>query len=174
MTDKKAPRYTPEDRLLAFKLWLDHGKPQWRALADIFNKETGYNVQFSTLYNWSAANREWMEAIVDSKPMKPERILAALAAAKEDAAQIEADHFKGVKAQMVCRLYESVKELPLKTIDDWTRALDCCEKIEAHIHAERGKALLEAGPSVVTSLMDRMVPNVQLQPFKKLNGKAGS
>lgn len=51
------------------------------------------------------------------------------------------------------------------------RALDCCERLEALIHAERGKAILEKGSSVVSvGLMERLNPSVSLPPFKKPNG----
>ncbi len=174
MTRKRPKNAYPEEtRQAAFAIWLENGKPGVRGLAVLLKEKTGLEVDPSTIHAWQRANPDWLKAVADSERKDPVVIIAALAAAKADANQLEADHFVGIKAQLVGRLYESVKELPLSTVDEWTHGLDCLDKIEAHIHAERGKAVLEKGPNVVTSLMDRLNPNVSIAPFKK-PGAAGT
>lgn len=166
---RKRPKhaYSDEVRQAAFKVWLDYDKPQWRALEVIFAKETGQTIHYTTLHAWSETMPEWQTAIAEAERKKPMTILAALDAAKKNANKLEADHFVGIKAQLVGRLFISVQDMALSNITDWTMALDCLEKVEAHIHAERGKAVAEKGPNVVSSLMERLSPNVSIAPFKK-------
>jgi hypothetical protein len=40
--------------------------------------------------------------------------------------------------------YLAAHAIEFQTIEDWMRGLDCCERIESLIHAERGKAVAEA------------------------------
>lgn len=159
--------YSKEIKLMAFKTWLDNGRPAMRELSKIIEAQSGLALDFSTLSQWSRRMPDWAAAILEAKTVDPEKVIAALASAKADANQLEADHFIGIKAQLVARLYESVKELPLLTVDDWDRALTCCDRIEALIHTERGRAVTEKGGCVVSSLMERLAPNVSLAPFKK-------
>lgn len=162
-------RYSDEDRLMAYKVWLDADRPSIRELATIL-EDRGFKVHHSTLLDWATKNADWAKELVDKTGARTEQILSALSACKKEATKIDVDHFIGVKANLVGRLYMSLRELPLKTIEEWTRGLDCLDRIEAYIHSERGKAVGESGPNVVTSLMERLTPNVSLPPFKKANG----
>lgn len=165
----KRPRnaYPEEVRLAAFNLWLENGKPDWRLLQLLLKDKIGKDINFTTLHDWSTKMPEWKKAVADTERKSPAAILAALDAAKADANTLEADHFVGIKANLVGRLYLSMQDMQLTGIADWVMALDCLEKIEAHIHAERGKAVAEKGPNVVSSLMERLSPNVSIAPFKK-------
>lgn len=170
--EKMRKVHKPEDKLLAFKLWLDNGKPSMRRLAKLL-KDRGITVNQATLHKWSDANSEWARHVLEKEPARPAKIITALKEAEEDATALVPEVFLGVKAQLVARLYESVKQLPLNSIDDWTRGLDCCERLEGLIHAERGKAILDKKSSIVSvSLMERLNPNVTIAPFKGPNGAA--
>lgn len=168
------PKFSEEERALAFKLWLDHDCPGYRQLAELFMDATGKYINFSTLHDWACKNEVWAKAIVSRMTVDPERVMLALKAAKADANQLEADHFMGVKAQLVARLYESVQSLPLSNVEDWNRALDCCDRLEALIHTERGKAVAGKGDNVAMGLMERLAPNVSIAPFKKANGNGST
>ena len=136
--------------------------------------DKGVKIHHTNLIKWADANPEWARALLEKEAARPERILAALVAAKADATKLESDHFIGIKAQLVGRLYESVKQLPLTTIDEWRDALDCLDKIEQFVHSERGKVI--TAPQLVpsTSLMDRLNPKVTVPAFKKPNGNGAS
>lgn len=170
---KKKPKvHKPEDKLLAFKLWLDNGKPSMRQLAKLLEGR-GIKVNQSSLHKWAEANSEWARHMLDKEPARPAKIITALKEAEEDATALAPEVFLGVKAQLVARLYESVKQLPLNSIEEWNRGLDCCERLEALIHAERGKAILDKKSSIVSvSLMERLNPTVTIAPFKTTNGSA--
>ncbi len=108
--------------------------------------------------------------VVDSK--FPLEAFEALRKAKDDATELSADHYVGVKAQLVARLYETIKEMRIETVDDWLKALDACDRIEGLIHDERGKAV--AGMDTIAiprgakpSLINRLEPPVSLPTFKK-------
>lgn len=168
------PKFSDEERALAFKLWLDNDAPGYRQLADLFIEETGKDINHSTLHDWACKNEVWAKALVERMPVDPERVMLALKAAKKDANQLEPDHFMGVKAQLVARLYESVQTLPLKNVEEWNKALDCCDRLEALIHTERGKAIVGKADNVAMGLMERLAPNVSLAPFKKANGNGST
>lgn len=167
-----APADRGTDRLVAYKLWLENGKPSIRTLAKLL-VQNGIKVHHATLQKWTKTIPEWSRQILDKEPARPARIIAALKDAQDDATALVPEVFLGVKAQLVARLYDSVKELPLGSVDDWIRALDCCERLEGLIHAERGKVILEKGSSIVsTGLMDRLNPSISIPTFKKPNGGA--
>jgi hypothetical protein len=170
----KTERYSDETRTLAFKIWLDNDRPSSRKLRDLIFAQSGQRIDNSTLAGWARVMPDWAKETIVAKPITPEKVIAALKAAKEDANQLEADHFIGIKAQLVARLYDSVKSLPLENVDDWDRALTCCDRIEALIHTERGRSVMEKGSNVVSSLMDRLAPNVTVAPFKKLQANGGN
>jgi hypothetical protein len=169
----KTERYSDETRTLAFKIWLDNDRPSTRKLEDLIFEATGQRIDNTTLGGWMHAMPAWAAEKVDANPISPEQVIAALKSAKADANQLEADHFVGIKARLVARLFESVQELPLTTVDDWDRALGCCDRIEALVHTERGRSVMEKGSNVVSSLMDRLAPNVTVAPFKKLQANGG-
>lgn len=164
---------------LAFRIWNQSGRPSLRQLEVILD-EKGYAIDHSTLGRWAQEYGPWAKAIVDSTAaLSPERIIAAIEEAIKDSQDLAPEVFQGVKAQLVARLYETIKIMPIGTIDEWMRALDACERIEAFIHAERGKAIAARDPIAVprgasNSLIARLNPTVNVAPFKKPNGANGA
>ena len=170
------PKLRAADRLRAYELWLENDKPSLRTLMLIMAAE-GVKVAHTTLQKWADANPEWRVQMQARDAGKPERIMTALALAKKDASKIEVDHYIGIKASLLARLYETLQRLPLTDIDEWTRALACLNQLEALIHDERGKSVKEITvSSPVTSLMDRLTPKVAIAPFvkPKPNGGGGN
>ena len=177
MTDKpEIPRVKANGRQppesMAFQLWIEAKKPSIRGFARHLNK-LGYTIDFSTLSRWKDKNPQWLvEYKACQHPMDPIKIIDALKAAADDATELTPEHFVGVKAQLVARLYESIKTMPIDSVDEWLKALDACDRIESLIHAERGKAI--AGMDTIAiprgakpSLINRLEPAVTLPTFKK-------
>lgn len=168
--------YPREVREAAFNLWLNNSKPSFRELKKLIKAQMGINVGLATIEKWKDMIPGWANAYVEEgRPgtkLDPAKIISALKNAKADAQALEADHFKGVKAQLVARLYLSIKDLPINSVEDWERALACCDRLEALIHAERGKAVTDKGQ--VGSLMQAMAPPVNIAPFKKPNGNGAA
>lgn len=157
---------------LAYRLYLEAGRPSLRDLEKILAAK-GYQVDDSTLCRWAAKNAQWTAQLADKKnPIDPVKVISALKEAEDDATELAPEHFIGVKAQLVARLYSTVKTMSIDTVDDWIKALECCDRIEALIHAERGKAVAEKDTLAVPrgakpSLLNRLDPPVKLADFKK-------
>lgn len=169
------PKVTPHSaktRQLAFELWLKHDRPSFMELEELMTA-AGTPVDHSTLARFKDKNPLWLSLHEAQKnPIAPEKLIRTLTAAKLDARSLEPDHFIGLKAQLVARLYDAIKTLEINTVDDWERALNNCDRIEALIHAERGKAVAEKDALAVPrgaspSLMARLNPPVTVAPFKK-------
>lgn len=169
---KTFPPGSPEK---AFNLWIEHGRPTLEVLCKIIKEKLGFDVAESTVKKWKDSIPGWTAVFIEngSKGTKidPVKLIDVLKNCKEDAKGLEADHFAGVKAQLVARLYLVMKELPINSVEDWERALSCCDKLEALIHTERGRAV--ADRSQVGSLMQAMAAPVNIAPFKKPNGSNG-
>lgn len=162
---------------LAYRIYLEAGRPSLRELEKLLAVK-GYAVDDSTLSRWANKNPAWLAQIAEkANPIDPVRIISALKEAENDATELAPEHFIGVKAQLVARLYTTVKMLEISNIDDWYKALDACDRIEALIHAERGKAVADKDAIAIPrgakpSLINRMDPPVKLAEFKKPNGGA--
>lgn len=163
-------RQPPES--MAYQLWIEAKRPTLREFARHL-ESLGYSVDNSTLNRWKDKNPNWLADFQQAQnPKKPVTIIEALRKAKDDATELSADHYVGVKAQLVARLYETIKEMRIETVDDWLKALDACDRIEGLIHDERGKAV--AGMDTIAiprgakpSLINRLEPPVSLPTFKK-------
>lgn len=171
--ESKAGHRKPS-RTLARQVWFESGKPSFRQLEEILAAR-GYAVDHTRLQRWSKDDPIWCQAILENTAPPPEKILTALQGAKEDATELVPEVYMGVKAQLVGRLYQAIKTMPLTTIDEWLRGLDACERIESLIHAERGKAVAAKDTIAIPrgaapSLIARLDPNVKLAPFRKPNG----
>lgn len=160
---------------LAYQLWLEKGKPTLSDLARIL-RSAGYVVDLATLSRWKDKDPKWLAEFEQAtKPLDPAKAISALERAKDDATELTPEHFVGVKAQLVARLYDTIKTMHIDSVEDWLKALDACERIEALIHTERGKIVaakdaiaLPRGAS--PSLLARLDPQVSLAPFKKAGG----
>lgn len=169
VTPTKPRRPSPA---LAFRTWLQHQRPTFRDLEQIL-RNMGYQADHTTLSRMSKEFPKWALAVAQQNTeLPPVQIIAALHEASKAANDVTPEAYLGIKAQLVARLYETVKTMPLSTIDEWIKGLDACERIEAFIHAERGKAVA-AGDDIAQprgasqSLMNRLNPAVNIPPFKK-------
>jgi hypothetical protein len=161
-------------------LWLTANKPSLRELEKLLRAQ-GYEIDDGTLSRWSTKDAEWHAAMVNTRAkISPTKLMQSIINAKDDGQTLAPEVILGVKAQLVARLYETIKCMQIDTIDEWMKALDCCDRIEALIHAERGKAIADvdrlAVPRGVTpSLVARLNPSVAVPPFKKpaANGNGG-
>ena len=159
---------------LARTMWFSGGKPSMKAFAKIL-QEQGYHAPRTTLERWCAADKQWALARAQKEQaIPPESIITALHEAVEVSGEMASEVFLGTKAQLVARLYETIKTMPINTIEEWAAGLECCEKIEALIHIERGKAISDgkrdsALRGVSPSLMSRVEPEVTVAPFKRAN-----
>ena len=162
---------------LAYRIWLEAGRPSLRDLEKLLAVK-GYSVDDSTLSRWANKNPTWIAQLAEkANPIDPVKVISALKEAEDDATELAPEHFIGVKAQLVARLYATVKTMSIDTVDDWIKALECCDRIEALIHNERGKAVAEKDAVAVPrgakpSLLTRLDPPVKLSEFKKPNGGA--
>lgn len=169
-------RRKPSPRL-AYRLWLETGRPSLRDLEKILATK-GYQVDDSTLCRWKDKDPQWTAQMAEKNAaIDPVKVISALKEAEDDATELAPEHFIGVKAQLVARLYSTVKTMSIDTVDDWIKALECCDRIEALIHNERGKAVAEKDAVAVPrgakpSLLTRLDPPVKLSEFKKPNGGA--
>lgn len=176
---RKGDDLPPPTREFAKKLWFTSGQPAFRPFAKML-EAAGYGVDTATLIRWAQADAEWSAAVAQNKAkMEPKQILKALKSAKDDSAELSPEVFLGVKAQLVARLYESIKTMAINNVEDWYKALDACDRIEALIHAERGKALAKqdsiATPrGAIPSIAQRLNPPVALATFKKPNGNGAA
>jgi hypothetical protein len=183
MTTEKAPPPAREKSVptgekltpvLARALWFSSGRPTIADFA-IQLQEQGYHAPRTTLERWCNGDKKWKLARAQKEEIIPaENIIAALKEARDVSGEMAADVFLGAKAQLVARLYETIKVMPITTIDEWAAGLDCCEKIEALIHIERGKAITDdkrrgALLNVSPALMNRVEPEVVVAPFKRAN-----
>lgn len=166
---KKGEPPTPQ---LAYRVWLETDRVSIRELSRIL-KARGHPVSHSTLNEWAAKNPKWARQLVEERQaVDPVKIITALKEAEADATAIAPEHLLGVRAQLIGRLYISIKTMELNTIDDWMKALDCCDRIEALIHAERGKKIAEREPmafprGATGSLLAKLNPPVTLAKFSK-------
>lgn len=163
--------------MLAFRMWLEAGRPSLRDLEKLLAAK-GYSVDNSTLCRWAAKNADWTAKLAEkANPIDPVKVINALKEAEQDATELAPEHFKGVKAQLVARLYTTVKTMAIDNVDDWLKALEACDRIEALIHNERGKAVADKDPVAVPrgaapTLLNRLNPPVKLAEFKKPGGAA--
>lgn len=163
--------------MLAYRLWLESGRPSLRDLEKILATK-GYSVDNSTLCRWKDKNPQWIAQMADKDAaVDPVKVISALKEAEDDATELAPEHFIGVKAQLVARLYKTIKAMPIDSVDEWLKALEACDRIEALIHNERGKVVADkdtiATPRGATpSLLARLNPPVKLAEFKKPNGGA--
>lgn len=161
--------------MLAYRLWLEAGRPSLRDLEKILATK-GYSVDSSTLSRWAAKNAQWTAQLAEkNNPIDPVKVISALKEAEDDATELAPEHFIGVKAQLVARLYSTVKTMSIDTVDDWIKALECCDRIEALIHNERGKVVADKDTVAVPrgakpSLLSRLDPPVKLAEFKAKGG----
>lgn len=157
---------------LAYRLWLESGRPSLRDLEKILAAK-GYSVDNSSLCRWKSKNANWTAQMADKMgALDPVKVISALKEAEDDATELAPEHFIGVKAQLVARLYTAVKTMTIDTVDDWIKALECCDRIEALIHNERGKVVADKDTVAVprgasATLMGRLNPPVKLTEFKK-------
>lgn len=170
---KKGKKPSP---MLAYRLWLEAGRPSLRDLEKLLAAK-GYSVDNSTLCRWKDKNPQWTAQMADKNAtIDPVKVISALKEAEADATELAPEHFIGVKAQLVARLYTTIKVMPIDRVEDWLQALEACERIEALIHTERGKTVAEkdaiATPRGATpSLLNRLNPPVKLAEFKKSGGQ---
>jgi hypothetical protein len=159
---------------IAFDVWIKNGKPSMRRLKDILS-EQGYSVHNQTLSNWKDRHVEWQAAYAAIKaPITPGQIIATLETAERVAPVLKTEHFMGVKAQLVARLFASIEHMPITSVADLREGIDCCERLEGLIHAERGKTVIESNSISRPSggLADRL-GTVVPGPFKKPVATAG-
>lgn len=177
MAEETPKKGKKPSEMLAYRMWLEAGRPSLRDLEKLLAAK-GYSVDNSTLCRWKDKNAQWTAQMADKNAaIDPVKVISALKEAENDATELAPEHFIGVKAQLVARLYTTVKMLEISNIDDWYKALDACDRIEALIHAERGKAVAEKDAIAVPrgakpSLLNRLDPPVKLADFKKPNGAA--
>jgi hypothetical protein len=161
----------------AYTVWREEGHPSLRVLSDVL-KARGYRVYFSTLARWVKKHDRWqMEMDQLGQPEAPtadsvNKVLGLLEAAEREAQVIKPEHIIGIKAHLICRLYQCVRMMPFRDIEEWTKGLDAIDRLDAQAHAIRGKLLNpgDAKPSegVLTRLSQ---PSVSIAPFKpKANG----
>ncbi len=169
---KGQSEYTAADKAMAYQLWLEHDKPSLHEVARLMAAK-GKPVDTATILRWKDRNPAWL-ALFQQKanPMDVGTIADALALAKQDATALEAEHFLGIKAQLVARLYLSARTMTFTDIDQWQKALESCERIEALIHTERGKTVTEGRTGKPASILEAVAPSVNIAPFKKPNGGA--
>lgn len=169
--------HPPEVRALCFQTWLEAGKPSYEKLAELLRERHKLPINKATLARWAKADPAWQLEQVTKEKAPASQILSALDQLKKKANALEADHFIGLKAELVGRLFSALKDLPVNSVEEWRDALGCCEQIEALIHNERGKAIRDAvtngATPIPTSIMDKLNPAVSMAPFtKKPNGGA--
>lgn len=166
----------------AFNVWIEANRPSLRELEKILAVK-GFACSYATLSRWSREYGPWAKILVDtSTSLPPQVVIAALDQASKEARELTPEIYRGVKAQLVARLYETIKVMPFNTIDEWHRGLDCCDRIEAFIHAERGRAIAETdrtavprgGSRSLLATLNGDAPVVKLGDFKKPNGSNGS
>jgi hypothetical protein len=168
---KFGPNYTAEQKELAFKIWKETGFPTLEELAKTLRADHGMALVKSTLSRWIARDVEWQKLWLEyHNPLSPLEILEALSQAKDEANLIDVDHLLGVKTALIARLYMSIRGMTFTTVPDMDGALACCDKIEALIHAERGKAVSEKQSGKHVSLVASLGQPVTVAPFKKTNG----
>lgn len=177
MTRKKRPKieHPPETRHQAYQLWLENNKPSLDDMCKILKRELGIDVAKSTVMHWKDSIPSWHASFIEAKTkIDPAKLLAALTRAKADAKKLEPDHFLGIKTLLIARLYLAVTDITIATVDDWDRALACCDKLEALIHAERGKTVVTEGGRPAGSLMNALSPPINIAPFKKPTGNGSA
>lgn len=165
----KAKSYPKPTLHMAFSVWKENGRPSFRLLAALLKQE-GFAISHNSLKEWANKDVEWKQLLLDAKAPPPEELIDALKNAKDDASELVSEHFQGVKARLVARLYLSIQKIEINTIENWKEALGCCEQLEGLIHSERGKRVLNPSDKAdggVSSLMERMSPVVNIAPFKK-------
>lgn len=157
----------------AYRVWKACGRPPTRALEQILASR-GYSIDHTSLSRWMHSYGPWIEAQTEEQPLPLDRVIAALAHARQGGDQIAPDVYLGIKAQLLARLWESAQNIEIRDFTEWHKAGDAFERLASWIHAERGKAI-ESGDELVafpkpTSLMAQLNPTVTVAPFKKPNG----
>lgn len=156
----------------AHRTWLEADRPSFRELKNLLVGR-GYSVDESTLSRWKDKNPVWTVQFCEKfNPVDPTKMAAALMEAKDDAAELSPQHYLGMKARLLFRLYQGIKSLRINTVDELSKGLECCDRIDALIHAERGKAVSEMGSArhetgERPSLIARLHPQIKLPPFKR-------
>jgi hypothetical protein len=156
---------------LAHRMWLEADGPSFRELK-VLLAARGYSVDESTLSRWKDRNPTWAAQFCEKySPVDPTKMASALQEVKDDAAELSPQHYLGMKARLLFRLYQGIRSLNISTVDELSKGLECCDRIEALIHAERGNAVSameiasqETGER--PSLIARLHPQIKLAPFK--------
>lgn len=172
----KRKKPTPK---FAYTVWRECGRPNFRELADILQSK-GYSISFQRLHIWHRQDVKWFTEKQEIDNADPEVVIEALKQAQLDAKKFDAKAYLGVKARLVARLYESIKTMPLATMEEWHRGLDACSRIDGLLHTARGEAIQDGKPDPAAKLggvLDRFAPAVAVKPFSKpapttTNGKA--
>jgi hypothetical protein len=155
----------------AHRIWLEADRPSFRELRNLLVGR-GYSIDESTLSRWKDKNPTWTAQFCEKlSPVDPTRMTAALMEAKDDAAELSPQHYVGMKARLLFRLCEGIKSLRIDTVDELSKGLECCDRIEALIHAERGRAVAVTGSlskdGERPSLLARLQPQIRIAPFGK-------
>lgn len=184
-TAKKSTKHVPPEggwrnpsKEFAYTVWKEEGHPSFRKLADRLAAR-GYKVRFQQLQLWCAAMPSWkieFETIGKAPPPGQDtahKIIHLLEQLEREAtaAPVKAAHFQGIKAHLVGRLYQCVRDLPMGNVEDWAAGLALISAVDGQLHHLRGSTVTQISPANGSGIMARMEPAVAIQPFKKTNGK---
>lgn len=139
---KFGPNFSEEQKALAMKVWLAEGAPSYDKLVEILSAKHGIKVNKSTICRWVAADLEWRKLYLDhNNPMDPLEIIQALEQAEDESSLLKPEHLSGVKTALIARLYTSIRAMKFNNVAEAEAGIACTERLEALIHAERGKSV---------------------------------
>lgn len=152
----------------ARQFWIKNKRPSFRHLADQLTKN-GYPVNAGTLCRWKNKDPLWFRLMEDSEySTPPEVIIKALQQAEKDGKSLRDEAYRGIKARLVARLYETISVIPLDTIEDWHKAFSGITMLDGLIHTARGNEISkDADKPAGGSVIHAFEPKVPVQKFGK-------
>lgn len=167
-------RKPPRD--YAYRLWRSLGRPSLRQL-EIRLKENGYFVDDSTLCRWSKEDSRWALEMSEKQfgDIAPATVVEVLDRLECSVHEISNEAYLGLKAKAIARLSLAIDVMAVDTPEQGHQLIDLIQRLDGFIHAMRGKAVVEGEvipPNAPASLMQRLNPDIVVEPFKKPNGGA--
>lgn len=161
-------------RIAARNFWFTEGKPSMRALSELLRAK-GFTADDKTLGKWMREDPIWLAGMAEKQiPSDPVILIDAIRNAKAMAEHLSPEVYMGVKAQLISRLYSTMATLPINTVTEWNDALSACDRLEALIHAERGREISDGGTlrtgtggESTGSILAAMAPEVTVTPFRR-------
>jgi hypothetical protein len=171
----------PASDELAFKRWMELGKPSFRDLSAAL-VEDGFWAHFSTISRMKDRNPLWITEFENGpSDSNANRLHVALKLLKSHSKEVDADVYLGLGARLVGKAVSIIDKMSASTPDELHRILDAIDRVKGFAHAAKGDAITEVvkgnGLSGTNGsgngVLSMLTPKVAVAPFNGANGANG-